>query len=456
MINRRDALKTLGATMLAAAAPAPLLALDARAKKSARTDRPNLDAAIRAARWIRKSRLTTEHGVVWPADPNDEKSVGTTLYSGSPGVILFLLELHAATGDASYLADASAAADHLVATMPSGDKRAEHGLYEGIAGHAFALDLAWRQTGRGAYRDAATRCIDIIKREAIEKDGGVQWNDTTDIISGAAGTGLALLWWAGRANDPAARALAAKSGRRLLDLSTPAPGGLMWRVDPVFARVMPNFSHGTAGIAYFLASLHQHTGDRALLDAAMAGATHLQTIAKKDDDTCTIYHHDGDGQQLFYLGWCHGPVGTARLFQRLSQITKSSNWRAWVRRSARGISTSGVPEQRTPGFWNNASQCCGNAGVAEFFLDLHRSLGDSVYLDYTRRVNGDLLRRATPDGDGIKWVQAEHRVKPELLIAQTGYMQGAAGMGTWLLHMDGFENRRKPLVVLPDNPWSDG
>ena len=31
--------------------------------------------------------------------------------------------------------------------------------------------------------------------------------------------------------------------------------------------------------------------------------------------------------------------------------------------------------------------------------------------------------------------QAEHRVRPELIVAQTGYMQGAAGIGSALIHL---------------------
>ena len=46
--------------------------------------------------------------------------------------------------------------------------------------------------------------------------------------------------------------------------------------------------------------------------------------------------------------------------------------------------------------------------------------------------------------------KAEHRVQPELLQAQTGLMQGAAGIGLWLLHLDGHSQDREPLVVLPD------
>ena len=60
----------------------------------------------------------------------------------------------------------------------------------------------------------------------------------------------------------------------------------------------------------------------------------------------------------------------------------------------------------------------------------------------------------TPFGVGRKWTQAEHRVQPELLIAQTGHMQGAAGVGKYFLHVDAMEERGEgPRVVLPDDPW---
>jgi hypothetical protein len=54
------------------------------------------------------------------------------------------------------------------------------------------------------------------------------------------------------------------------------------------------------------------------------------------------------------------------------------------------------------------------------------------------------------DDRGVRWVQAEHRVKPELRVAQTGYMQGASGIGMWLLHVS---DPTRQAIVLPDNPF---
>lgn len=70
--------------------------------------RPYRAAAEDAVRWVRASAVKTNAGVTWPADPADQKSTNTGLYSGSPGVVLFLLELHHATGKREYLDEARA------------------------------------------------------------------------------------------------------------------------------------------------------------------------------------------------------------------------------------------------------------------------------------------------------------------------------------------------------------
>jgi len=78
---------------------------------------------------------------------------------------------------------------------------------------------------------------------------------------------------------------------------------------------------------------------------------------------------------------------------------------------------------------------------------------DAEYLEFARRMTADLLRRATKEGDGLKWIQAEHRVRPEFLQAQTGLMQGAAGIGLALLHLDATERDRPARITLPDSPF---
>src|SRR5262249_19136246 len=146
-------------------------------------------------------------------------------------------------------------------------------------------------------------------------------------------------------------------------------------------------SHGTAGVAYFLATLAAaEPGEKEFLAAARAGARYLLSIANVRGDSCLIFHDEPGGKDLYYLGWCHGPVGTARLFYRLRQTTGEEEWMRWVKKGAQAILESGIPERATAGFWNNVGQCCGSAGVAAFFLDLHDLTGEPGYLAFARKV----------------------------------------------------------------------
>jgi lantibiotic modifying enzyme len=415
-------------------------------------DRLFLQAAEKAAAWIQSAGIRTAGGLAWPANPKDPNSLNTTLYSGTPGIVLFFLEAFDATGIEPYLRDARGGADFLLAAVP-GEKGT--GLYEGLSGVLFALEETFKATNGPKYRQGFLTGLEKIRATAIPKGAGVEWSLTTDIISGSAGTGLFLIYAYHETKDRAWLDLAARAGARLVELGRPANGGLKWAMDPEFPRLMPNFSHGTAGIAYFLARLYQETKRKEFLDAASAGAKYLLSVADTEGETCRIFHHEPDGRDLYYLGWCHGPVGTARLFYVLNQETGKRAWLEWVRKSAHTLLKSGIPEKETSGFWNNDGICCGLAGVGEFFLDLGRALNDKAYLEFCDRVTSRLLAKATVADGRMFWVQAEHRVRPDFLVAQTGYMQGAAGIGMFLLRLDQAGRGQKGKIVFPDSPFGD-
>jgi len=415
-------------------------------------ERPYLAAAEKAAAWIESSALRAPIGLTWPSDPKDPKSANSSLYAGTPGIVLFFLEAYSSTGKQSYLQDARGGADSLLASLP---QEQGMGLYEGLSGVLFALEETFKATRDQKYRKGFVDGLEKIGQGAVEKGAGVEWSSVTDIIGGSAGTGLFLIYAYHETKDRAWLDLAARAGTRLIELGKPENGGLKWAMDPEFPRLMPNFSHGTAGIAYFLARLYQETKKKPYLDAALAGAKYLLSVASTEGETCEIFHHEPDGKDLYYLGWCHGPVGTARLFFVLNEATGDTSWLDWVRRSANALLKSGIPDRETPGFWNNDGICCGLAGVGEFFLDLGRALKDKSYLAFSDRVTARLLAKATPAGNQMFWVQAEHRVRPDFLVAQTGYMQGAAGIGTFLLQLDAAGRGRKGKIVFPDSPFGN-
>ena len=148
-----------------------------------------------------------------------------------------------------------------------------------------------------------------------------------------------------------------------------------------------------------------------------------------------------------------GPPGVGWL----ADATHDDHWMEMVRREACATIHTGLPERWSAGYWNNISQCCGNAGVGEYFLALNRIMPDLAYEDMTKRIAVNTLQRATMvatlDGDGIKWTQAENRTLPDALVAQTGFMQGAAGVGALFLHLDAANQAGAARgIVWPDSP----
>ncbi len=463
-------------TIVLLGAAASVLSASAQTPRSAVASRPYLEAALQTAAWLDSLKIETAHGLTWPVDPKDPTSITHDLYHGTCGIILFHLELYRATGNAKHLATAMQGADDLLATLPTEDTATEFGLWTGVAGHAYTLGEVFGAGGDHRYRDGFMRCLEIIGHHAHQPpdSNGVEWNDTTDIIRGSAGIGLLLLYASSEFDDRKALGLAQRAGDRLIKLGQlielpDGTTGLNWAMTPDFPRLMPNFSHGAAGVCYYLATLHQELGahgvetDDRYIDAAIAGARYLTSIADTSHDGCLIFHHQPDGEDLHYLGWCHGPAGTGRFFNRLAQATNDDSWRVWAHRGLDSLLQSGIPAQRTPGFWNNVGLCCGSAGVASFALEMaHANDLDAQMsaqaMALAEALTEDLLSRAESvqlaDGKaGLAWPQAEHRVRPELIVTQTGIMQGAAGIGLWLLQLDAHQTGRDFELTLPISPY---
>jgi len=411
---------------------------------------PNyLAPAQAAARWI-LSRQSEGH---WPSEPGEPLADQLDLYSGNAGTILFFLELAQATGEHSYQEAARSAVDYIANHL---EQVTKSGLYTGLAGMAFSLDCIITTGDDSLLRGSLNRALDRLLGDAVQHNPGVSWNEWNDLFSGTAGIGLALIHLAAQTGRNDLLELAQGAGDRLLALAQGSAKGIYWIISTAASKEYPNFSHGTAGIGYFLSELYEATKDERYLLSALAAGHYLQSIVSKAESSQhLIFHNDAGGRNLFYLGWCHGPAGTGRFFYRLSQLTNDSGWLTLVSNQATTLMASGIPERQTPGYWNNISRCCGAAGVGEFFLGLFAATKDRSYLAFAERIAGYLIARAETDANGIKWTQAARRIEPDHLVAQTGLMQGAAGVGLFLVHVDQACRSQRPSVRLPDEPvWT--
>ena len=120
-----------------------------------------------------------------------------------------------------------------------------------------------------------------------------------------------------------------------------------------------------------------------------------------------------------------------------------------------GITFIGPPPQAIRDLGNKvrAKEIAKSAGVPTVPGTPGSIRDEADALAFAEKMTADLIARATRDDRGTRWTQAEHRVRPEQLVAQTGYMQGAAGIGSWLLRLDAQQRKRAPFVRFPDSPW---
>lgn len=362
-----------------------------------------LEAAVGAAEWL-LPQATTE----------------TNLYAGSAGVLLTMLDAHQATGDQRF----RDRAEDIGASLRGAIRGETYpGLYVGLAGTAFAL----RELGDEEGVAAALAAIPSQPRVG------------TDMISGAAGTLCVLV-------AEGVTELAASEAAWLVSVGEPVGDGMEWRYDLKQDRYMPGFSHGAAGISFALAKAGR-------LEEALAGGRYLAAAGERSDKGFRVYHSRPGGEAEFPLGWCHGPAGTARLFQVLSDATGDPQWTELRDACAQTIRGSGIPERREPGFWDNVALCCGSASVASFFLGLHRRTDAAPDLAFARLLADDIVSHATVDDAGVRWSNLEHRAPNPVLPAEPGLMQGAAGIAQLLFELDRFVNGDGSYRRWPDNPF---
>jgi hypothetical protein len=140
-------------------------------------------------------------------------------------------------------------------------------------------------------------------------------------------------------------------------------------------------------------------------------------------------------------------------FMSLFAVTNNPQWKTFANAAAESLLQSGIPEKQTPGYWNNISRCCGAVAIGEFFLARYRLTKAASDRAFAIRIGEYLKSRAETDASGLKWIQAENRIEPDNVQAQTGLMQGAAGIGLYFIHLAELDGNAQTANRFPDSPW---
>ena len=408
---------------------------------------------------------STRRGALWPAVTMQQSPVAVNLEGGSVGVALFYRVRASDTGQKRAETFFLDVAEHILLNLPNRAEptgsRPGASLYSGPGGSCWLLLEASRETGESRYRQGALRCIEAIHAALLEdNEPGKGWSQFNDVLFGDAGSGLLLLQAARELDHPQSLLLATAVGDRLLHRSFEDQGGLNWRFRQDREFILPDFSHGAAGIGFFLTSLYQDSGQERFLQAALRAADYLQAVARTEGDVFQVpYGWPVEAWDGYYeVGWAHGMAGTARFFVRLWQATQKDRWLELARACARGIAQAGVPEAPTLGFGDppfKPDMRFGLASAADFLAQLGLLDKKPEYLDLARRISNYLIGLSKTDPSGMRWVIARPAFmeEPGQDEAFTGLFYGAAGYGIMLLRLDAALQGRVLPTRLPDDPF---
>jgi lanthionine synthetase-like protein len=420
------------------------------------------ELAERAWRWVLDQvRWTDGPWVPLRVDdagePAFDEDYRDGVHEGTGGLALTLAEVRLTrpwTKEEGDLAEAIAA--RLVRRIP---EVADISFFDGLSGTVgalTALDAPGTEAAVQRMLDTATPDgWPALPAHVGSYRPGARVNDAT---LGTASVVLAAVW-AMRHGVDGAGELADRAADVLLTECEPGPD---WTMVPARFQLrpqahMPNWSHGLSGIAGSLALAGAELGRTDLVETARVGAEHLVSLGDTADGgfvvPLSIPPADPAKANPISYGWCHGPIGTSRLFVALDRAGVSEvadrPTTSWYARGLHSVRVSGVPDRLWPGFWDNDGRCCGTAGVGDGFLDSFVRTGDADDLAFAVRLGDALVERVIVTGDHAYWRFLEHRAEDPLLPPGVGWMQGAAGIAAYLFRLSRFVEQGREAPVAP-------
>jgi hypothetical protein len=413
-----------------------------------------LGMAADAGRWLQELEV---EGFGIPDLESDRQAASGGLGSGAAGRSIFLAELFVATGDSSFLRLAEREVRRALASVSA--QGSSHGLYRGAVGVGYAASEVASVLGDDELAEEVRRLFLRVASEALDRDGAA-WGGVNDLLNGSAGIGLGLLYAHRELGDSTFLRAAITTGDLLLEAGEPTPdGSRRWLRGAERPLDLPNLSHGTAGVGFFLARLGSASGQGRFVRAAQEASDYLQSIRQGADTLYLVpYGVPNDGYDTPYdIGWAHGPAGTSLLHYALWKETGGVGQRELVDQGALTVLASGVPGASSDStLWRgpfNTDRRFGTAGAAVFLFDWGQETERAEFIDRAFRMAEDIASRSSI-GDGTRWWRVPlYAFQGDGDGTFTGYFYGAAGFGLALLRAHYASVGGQPTLRFPDDPF---
>jgi type 2 lantibiotic biosynthesis protein LanM len=369
------------------------------------------------ASWLGLSFVQNDR---WSLSP-----LGLDLYSGLPGIALFLVNLSAITKNERYTKLAKATLKTIKRQIPLAKSNITSiGAFNGWGGIIYTFSHIGSIWGK---QDIISKALDILNflPNLIKQD------EYFDIINGLAGCVGSLISLYSCTRTKVIFSLLTQCGELLIKKAHPEKQGIAWHVKNILSKPLAGFSHGNAGIAWSLLKLYKITARESFRSAALSAIDYERTLFVPEQGNWRDIRHISKNE--FMTAWCHGAPGIG--LSRLCTLQYLNNAKI---RTEIEISIKTTLAQ---GFGANDSLCHGNLGNLEFLLKASEILKDPKLRKKVYCLAAMILENIERYG---------FRCGVPLNAETPGLMVGIAGMGYELLRLAFPE--RVPSILLLEPP----
>jgi lantibiotic modifying enzyme len=196
-------------------------------------------------------------------------------------------------------------------------------------------------------------------------------------------------------------------------------GNILWSVN---TTRMWGFAHGTAGIAFFLLTMYEQTGNPQLKDLVEKAAHALcRAAVETRDPRGWTWSQGPSDQSTLWTHWCNGASGIGRFLLAASRVFHNPTFEHAALAAGYAVCTG-----RNAG---SLCQCHGLAGDGEFLLLLGRSLARSDMHGAALHMAEKLWALQLPlEQNSVRVWRTEHEHAP-------AYMTGYCGVYSFLLRL---------------------
>ena len=363
--------------------------------------------------------------------------VGADLYSGAPGIALFLAYFDHVASDANSRALAQTVVRQLtrrlVSTLEASDTAAflpsSLGAFGALSGAIYALAHIGALWGDHDLVDLGERLV-LALRDHVDADR------TLDIIGGTAGFIMAASALEHVRSAPITRRALKHAAECLIARAEQRAGGLSWSTSLPASQPLTGMSHGASGMALALLAAGRLVNHPPFIHAAIRAMCYERSCFDPTRMNWPDYRilpgRNSDEGLAWMWAWCHGAPGIG--LGRLDALGSSDDPELASDLAAALTSTARF------GFGSNDSLCHGDLGNLELFVRAYELGYRGEWEDALASHSSRLVTR----------LQEGHwRCGVPGGVETPGLMTGLAGIGYGLLRIAAPERAPSLLALEP-------